>query len=244
MKIFKLLVLSALLCSCISRKDPKRSITYKSEEIEIKQISEHVYQHISFLETESFGKVSCNGMIVIDGNEAIVFDTPAEDQAAAELISWVKNSLHCKIKAVVATHFHDDCLGGLSTFHGHGIHSFANERTIALAKEKSLPVPQSGFIEKKTLKIGTQHVLLDYCGEGHTRDNIIAYFPGENIMFGGCLIKESGAGKGNLSDANVDAWPETVKLVKAKYPDVRVVIPGHGKTGGPELLDYTINLFK
>jgi len=244
MKIFILLVLSAVLYSYITRKDPKISLSHKSGKIEIKQISEHVYQHISFLETESFGRVSCNGMVVMDRGEAIVFDTPAEDEASAELINWLQDSLHCKIKAVVATHFHDDCLGGLNTFHDHGIQSFANERTIALAKEKNLPVPQSGFIEKKTLQVGTQHVLLDYSGEGHTPDNIVAYFPGEHIMFGGCLIKELGAGKGNLSDANVKAWPETVRSLKERYPDVRVVIPGHGKTGGPELLDYTINMFR
>jgi len=32
--------------------------------------------------------------------------------------------------------------------------------------------------------------------------------------------------------------------VKEKYPKVKTVIPGHGQTGGIELLDYTINLFK
>lgn len=244
MRTFLLLLLATSLYSCTVKKDVQRPLSYKSEEIEVRQISDHVYQHISYLKTNDFGNVSCNGMIVVDNNEVVIFDTPAEDKASSELISWIEKSLQSKVKAVVVTHFHDDCLGGINTFHSRGIPSIANERTIALAKEKSLPVPQTGFTDKKTLTIGTQAVILDYAGEGHTRDNIIGYFPGEDIMFGGCLIKEDGAGKGNLSDANTDDWPATVSLLKTKYPKTRVVIPGHGKTGGPELLDYTINLFK
>ncbi|WP_407429853.1 subclass B1 metallo-beta-lactamase [Arcticibacter sp.] len=244
MKTFILLILSAFACSCALKKDPQSSRSYKSGELEVKPIAEDVYQHISYLKTESFGRVSCNGMIVANHNEAIIIDTPTDEKTSAELISWVENSLRCKVKAVVATHFHDDCLGGLNAFHTRGIPSVANERTIALAKEKNLPVPQSGFADKKTLRVGTQQVLLDYSGEGHTRDNIIAYFPHEGIMFGGCLIKEQGAGKGNLADANIAAWAETIISLKARYPNTRMVIPGHGKIGGPELFDYTADLFK
>lgn len=232
------------LYGCAAKKEPQKMVDYRSEEIEIKQISKHVYQHISFLHTESFGKVSCNGMIVIDENEAIVFDTPAERRASGLLIDWIENTLHCKVKAVVPTHFHDDCLGGLNTFHARGIQSYANELTIAMARGKNLPTPQLGFVDKKELKIGSKMVVLEYLGEGHTRDNIVGYFPAEHIMFGGCLIKESGAGKGYLSDANVSEWAETVGLLKKKYPKTRIVIPGHGNTGGSELLDYTIELFK
>lgn len=85
---------------------------------------------------------------------------------------------------------------------------------------------------------------MDFLGEGHTCDNVIGYFPLEDIMFGGCLIKEVGAGKGNLAEANPDEWAETVKRVKAKYPNTKIVIPGHGKYGGMELLEYTITLFE
>ena len=63
-------------------------------------------------------------------------------------------------------------------------------------------------------------------------------------MFGGCLVKEVGAGKGNLEDANVATWPKTIRMLKAKYPDVKIVVPGHGKAGGAELLDYTVKLFE
>ena len=64
------------------------------------------------------------------------------------------------------------------------------------------------------------------------------------MLFGGCLIKELEAGKGYLGDANVAAWSGTVEAVKQAYPDVRVVVPGHGEPGDGKLLNYTIGLFK
>ena len=217
--------------------------SYKSDNLKIIQLNDRVYQHVSYLNTQDFGKVSCNGMIVVDDMEALVFDTPAEDQAAQELINWIKTKLNSKIKAVVATHFHADCLGGLKDFHAEGVPSYAQVLTLELAKQKHFPVPQRGFRESQVLKVGGISVQVGYFGAGHTLDNVIAYVPSEKIMFGGCLIKEMAAGKGNLEDADESAWPITVQKVKARYPLVKLVIPGHGKVGGAELLDYTSNLF-
>jgi len=216
---------------------------YTSEKIIIQKVKGNVYQHISYLQSETFGRVSCNGMVVFDKNEAIVFDTPIDDSTSAELIKWVKDSLHCKIIAIIPTHFHEDCVGGLKEFHRQGIPSYANKPTIKSAEQRGFPVPQKGFDKSLEMKVGSKKVIADFLGEGHTKDNVIGYFPSENVMFGGCLIKEVGATKGNLADANVNAWPATVTKLKSKYPDTQVVIPGHGKTGGMELLDYTVKLF-
>ncbi len=94
------------------------------------------------------------------------------------------------------------------------------------------------------MNVGDKKVYAEYFGEGRTKDNIIGYFPEDNAMFGGCLIKELDAKKGNLEDANIKEWPETVRKLKQKYPQTKIVIPGHGKPGGTELFDYTINLFE
>ena len=221
------------------------SLVYSSDNLEIRKISNHVYEHTSFLQTESFGKVPCNGMVVTDKNEAIVFDTPTDSISSEELIHYFTNSLPFNIMAVIPTHFHTDCLGGLKEFHQHQIPSFASERTIRIFKESKagLQIPQNGFADSLELKVGDQKVFAGFFGEGHTRDNIVGFFPEDNILFGGCLIKESGAGKGFLEDANVAAWPETVKKVKERFPQIDIVIPGHGKQGGAELFDYTIGLF-
>lgn len=63
-------------------------------------------------------------------------------------------------------------------------------------------------------------------------------------MFGGYMMKEVNAGKGNLADANEKTWAKSIKNLKTQFPDSEVIIPGHGKPGGQELLDYTIKLFE
>lgn len=63
-------------------------------------------------------------------------------------------------------------------------------------------------------------------------------------MFGGCLIKEVDANKGYLGDANLKEWSNTVEKIKKEYPNVAIVVPGHGEFGDEKLLDYTIRLFK
>jgi len=217
---------------------------YRSASLMINQVSEHVYQHISFLDFGNFEKISCNGMIIVNNNEAVVFDTPTDNETSRELIDWLTQSLKCKIIAVIPTHYHIDNLGGLEEFHRQDIISYAYNRTIQVLKENGSTMPKHGFDEHFELKVGNEEVYVDFLGEGHSCDNIIAYFPLEDIMFGGCLIKEAGAGKGNLAEANVEEWPNTVRKVKMKYPEVKKIIVGHGKSGGIELLDYTIKLFE
>lgn len=243
-QLFLLSVISILVLSCSTQqKKSENKTVYQSETLVITQVSPNVYQHTSFLQTESFGNVPCNGMIVHNNNETLVFDTPVNDEISEELIQWIQNSLKSKINAVVPTHFHDDCLGGLNAFHKHHIPSIANSKTIEIAKEKKLPVPLKSFNNQEKIAVVNQFAELYFFGEGHTKDNIVAYYPNEKVLFGGCLIKELNAGKGNLADANESAWAETVTKVKAKFIDAEVVIPGHGSTGNTNLIHYTIKLF-
>ena len=120
----------ALILSC---KTGKKPVTYETETLKIKQLTPHTYQHITYLQTESFGKVACNGLIVANNGEAIIFDTPNTELESEELIQWVQSQLDCQIKGIVATHFHTDCLGGLKAFHNRNIPSYAYTKTIDLA---------------------------------------------------------------------------------------------------------------
>lgn len=235
-------LLLVLLYSC--QNPPEKKIIYKSNTLKIEQLTRNTFVHISYLETESYGKVPCNGLIFIDNNEAIVFDTPTNNKISSELISWINSSLNCEIKAVVINHYHVDCLGGLKEFHTNNIKSYASNFTIALSKKHQKEIPKIGFQKSLALKIGNQKVMNTYIGEAHSKDNIVSYIPNEKILFGGCAIKSIGAKKGNLNDANVNEWSNTIEKIKKEYKDLAYVVPGHGRPGEVELLDYTISLFK
>ncbi len=244
LKFLSFILIFSLFLGCSSTKTGQTVPNYTSERLVLQKIGKQVFQHTSFLNTESFGRVPCNGMVVFDQNEAIIFDTPTDNSASVELIDWVENKLNCKIIAIIPTHFHADCLGGLEAFHAKKIPSYANNLTLKLAEANKSIVPQNGFENRIELKVGKQKIVAEFMGEGHTKDNVIGYFPAENAMFGGCLIKELGASKGYLGDANVQTWSETVRKLKEKYPKAKVVVPGHGKAAGTDLLDYTIKMFE
>ncbi|MBX2953928.1 MAG: subclass B1 metallo-beta-lactamase [Leadbetterella sp.] len=240
-----LIIISIANWNCRSEKQetfqPKE--VHRSENLVITQIAENSFEHTSFKQTNDFGNVPCNGLIVRNNKQVIVFDTPTNDPGAEELIQWIAESLQCKIMAVIPTHFHDDSIGGLKAFDNRGIPSYAYSKTVELAKENNYTVPRNSFSDSLVLKVGDSRIIARFFGEGHTRDNVVGYFPDDRILFGGCLIKESDASKGYLGDANESAWSATVEKVKAEFPDVSLVVPGHGEYGGKELLDYTINLF-
>jgi metallo-beta-lactamase class B len=244
--ILIIILISLTIINCSSQKQiafkPKE--IYKSNDLIVTQITENCYIHTSFKQTNDFGNVPCNGLIVTNSNEVVIFDTPTNEKNSEELINWIPEKLDCKINAIIPGHFHDDCLGGLKAFNKNNIPSYANLTTIELAKENNLTVPQNSFQDSIKLKVGNEIITVTFFGEGHTKDNVVGYFPSENVMFGGCLIKEIDASKGYLGDANVDDWSGTVEKVRAKYPNVKIVVPGHGEFGDKKLLDYTINLFK
>lgn len=231
-------------CSTVQKVSFKPKEVYKSTNLMILQIAENCFQHISFKQTNDFGNVPCNGLIVRNNGEVAIFDTPTNDKNSEELIKWIKETLQCKINAVIPTHFHDDCLGGLKAFEENNIPTYAYYKTIELAKENNYVVPKNSFKDSLHLKVGNEYIIVKFFGEGHTKDNIVGYFSSEHVMFGGCLIKELNASKGYLGDANTMEWSSTVEKVKKEYPNVKTIVPGHGECGNQKLLDYTITLFK
>lgn len=235
--LFALLVFSG----CSVAKAPVG--LYASDTLKVERLGRNTYLHISYLETESFGKVPCNGLAIISRGEALILDTPVDEAASRELLNWIEKDMHSRAVAVVPTHFHDDCLGGLRVFHDAGARSYANALTIELAAAGGSEAPQQGFETFLELEVGNIKVASEYLGPGHTRDNIVSYIPSEKILFGGCLVKSLNAGKGYLGDADTQAWPATVRKAREKYGKARWVVPGHGQPGSTALLDYTAELF-
>jgi glyoxylase-like metal-dependent hydrolase (beta-lactamase superfamily II) len=74
-------------------------------------------------------------------------------------------------------------------------------------------------------------------------DNIVVYFPGHKLLFGGCLVRANTAeGLGYVIDSDLDNWDDAVKAVAKRFADADVVVPGHGEPGGRGLLSHTLTL--
>ena len=183
-----------------------------SDDIELIQLSPKAYVHVSVSEMKGFGKVSSNGLVLVDGNKAFLFDTPVTNEQTETLVTFIADSLHATVIGFVPNHWHEDCMGGLAYLNKKKIKSYANQKTIDIAKEKGLPIPKKSFKDSLSLKLNDVEIDCYYFGGGHTTDNIVVWIPSEKILFAGCMVKEMrSTGLGNLSDADVKAWPSTIK---------------------------------
>ncbi len=216
-----------------------------SDDIELVRLSPKAYIHISVSEMQGFGKVSSNGLILVDKGKAFLFDTPATIEQTQVLVDFIADSLYAKVTGFIPNHWHGDCIGGLTYLNKKGVKSYANQMTIDIAKKNGLPAPKQGFKSSLSLKLNNLEIDCYYLGGGHSTDNIVVWIPSEKILFPGCMVKDiSSKGLGNLSDANIDEWPSTIEKVIAKFPSAKIVIPGHGQFGGKELLEHTKDLLR
>ncbi len=216
-----------------------------SEDLEVTRVSTHGYIHISYMTAPKWGRVPCNGLIIAVGDECFVVDTPPDRKLSMQLIGWIEENLQVDIKGIAVGHWHEDCLGGLDEFHRREIPSYSHRLTQTEAKNHHLPVPQRAFDDELQLRIGASEVVCYYPGGGHTRDNIVVWFPEDKLLFGGCLVKEKRArSKGNTKDAVMEDWAQTLINVKQRFPEAQIVVPGHGKPGSLDLLDHTATLVR
>ncbi|MBN2261562.1 MAG: subclass B1 metallo-beta-lactamase [Prolixibacteraceae bacterium] len=199
------------------------------------QLSEHCYVH-----TQN----NNNGLVYLNNGEALIVSTPDTDTETQNLINWVRDEKHAQIVAYIIDRWHPDAMGGLKTVQKNGIKNYAYELTRQIAGKKGLPVPEIGFNPKKTIKVGGEKVICHYLGEAHTTDGIVVWIPNDSVLFGGNEIRNDNGWIGNIGDANLDKWSETVTNIKKEYGSAKIVIPGHGMHGGAALIDYTIELYR
>ena len=237
-----LIVLYGLIISPLLSAQANEIVQIRSD-IELEMLSENVYRHISYIETERWGRIGANGMVYLTNAGAILVDTPWDNDQTKALLKGLSDSLNMEVIALVVTHSHNDCAGGIATAKQMGIETFGLDLTGNLLKEKGEPLLDIMFSDSLTLSFGDVNVELFYPGEAHTRDNIVVWLPAEQILYGGCAVKNTyHKNLGNTADANVDAWPETIRKLQKRYSVAVIVIPGHGTPGGVDYLSHTLTL--
>ncbi len=215
------------------------------EDLHVEPLVKDVWRHISYIDLPGFGWSPANGLIVVSGEEAAFIDLPWTDEQTSALFEWVSENLGARITTVIATHSHDDCMGGLKAAHQQGAKSYAHERTAVFAAESGKEVPQNTFKDSREIRVGSRTLKMHFAGGGHTNDNIVVWIPDERILFGGCAVRSAQAKHmGYTREAALDQWPKTVSVLLEEYGDARVVVPGHGKPGGNELLHHTLELLE
>lgn len=240
-------VLSCLLCliNYIAYSQEANSIIKITNDIELHKISSRAYLHVSYINYPNYGRIAANGILLVNNKEAFLFDTPWNDSLTTILVKWINDSMNIKITGFIPNHWHEDCMGGLGFLHSQQVESYANITTASIAREKGLPVVKNVFKDSLLLQLADIQIACYYLGAAHTMDNIVIWVPSEKLLFPGCIVKSLNSGNlGNTADGDINAYSLTIEKLISKFPEAKIVVPGHGMPGGIELIRHTQNLAK
>jgi metallo-beta-lactamase class B len=244
----KLAILQALFCTFIfaslsiaQKKADSRVELAKG--VFIEKIADGIWRHVSYHDFAGSGPVPSNGLIAKSGNKVLLIDSAWNDAQTRLILDWIEKNLGSKPSYAVITHFHEDRMGGIHEIHRRAIPTISTKLTVELAREHGFEPPQRQFEGSTHIKFGDQSVRVEYSGAGHTRDNAVVWFPKQKLLFGGCLVKSATASDlGNTADADLKAWPITVKRLYDQFTDAQIVVPGHGDIAGRNALEHTLEL--
>lgn len=215
--------------------------TKEDGKLDIERFADNVWLYHSYMQTEDWGLVSSNGLVVVDHDDAYIIDTPWSEEHTIDLLNWIETHGFTP-KASISTHFHLDRSAGIAVLNNRNIATWASKQTNQLLAEQ-------GWAQASHEFEGDEASLLDgvieayYPGPGHAMDNIVVWLPSSKILHGGCIIREMDTqGLGYTADGSVPDWFNSIENIIQRYPLVEVVIPGHGEPGGAELLAHTKEL--
>jgi metallo-beta-lactamase class B len=225
-------------------------------------------QEGAFVITHSFPWPGNSMIVEMQNSDLVLVDTPYTPEATRDVLEWIEARLGKREVVAINTGFHCDNLGGNSYLIEQGIPVYGSEQTARLLEERGeevramtldwLQAPQYqryyeahrtlpyvapthlfDLYEGLLLEFGDEIVQVYYPGPSHAPDNVVVYFPSRKILFGTCMIIGWDE-VGNTSDADLEAWPESVRAL-SRF-DFNVLVPGHGERLDPGLLEHTIDL--
>lgn len=220
------------------------SLSVCGQKLEITRLNQKLYVYTTY-HTYNGKEVSANAMYLVTSKGVVLFDTPWDQSQNQPLLDSIKKKHQLKVICVFATHAHEDRAGGFGFFNKEGIPTYASEETNAILKLEGKPFASNTIEKGAKYQFGGEKFYVEYFGPGHTRDNLVVWFPEYKVLDGGCLIKSAEAKNlGFVGEADLKAWPHTIMAIKNKYKQINSVVAGHDNWKIPGALDKTLELLK
>lgn len=220
------------------------SLSVCGQALEITSVNEKLYVYTTY-HTYNGKNVSANAMYLLTGKGVVLFDTPWDQAQNQPLLDSIEKKHQLKVISVFATHSHEDRAGGFDFFNKKGIPTYASRQTNEILKSEHKPIALNTFEKGAKFQIGDEKFQIEYFGAGHTKDNLVIWFPEYKVLDGGCLVKSAEAENlGFVGEADLKAWPQTILAIKDKYKQINLVVAGHDNWKTPGALDRTLDLLK
>ncbi|WP_143309020.1 subclass B1 metallo-beta-lactamase [Chitinophaga vietnamensis] len=189
--------------------------------------------------------VPANGLYVLTPKGAVLLDSPWDTTECKPLLDSIYARHHQKVVLCIATHSHGDRTGGFGILQREGIATWSSQETYDTCVVHHEHTAAYRFLKDTTFNIGGCRIQTYYPGPGHTADNIVLWLPQNKVLYGGCFVKcTEDTGLGYIAEANLEAWPASIRNVQKRFPHPAYVIPGHGSWENIASLDHTFQLLK
>ena len=187
--------------------------------------------------------VPSNSMYLVTSKGVVLIDTPWDTTQFQPLLDSIQTRHHQNVVLCLATHFHGDRTDGLEFYKQHGIPTYTTKQTDELSRKEGMKRAQYLMDGDTTFQIGQYSFQTYFPGQGHAPDNIVVWFPKEKILYGGCLVKSvDDSTLGYLGDANINAYPATIRKVQAKCKNPNYIITGHDDWTNKNSLQHTLQM--
>lgn len=246
MRLMKILLLIMLVTtSAADAAEPVYPVQQLSPQLQVQQLAPKLWLHRTEQKLSTGQTFTSNGLILQTESGIWLLDTAWGYYPTVDLLHWIDVVLKQPVVQAIATHGHDDRVGGAAALAQRGIPLQVSQQTMQSADPNIQPMLQVSANLAVGERFSQGPVEWLYPGPGHTKDNIVLYLPKYQLLFGGCAIKAPKyPGLGNIADADLNQWPHSLNRIKQAYPDLNLVVPGHGDVGDSQLLDYSLQLFK
>lgn len=184
-----------------------------------------------------------NSMYLVTDEGVVLIDTPWDETQFQPLLDSIHKRHRKKVILSISTHHHDDRTAGIDYFKTKGIKTYSSKMTRKWCKKNNEAVAEFIFEKDTIFNVGGYKIETFYPGKGHAPDNIVVWFEKDKVLYGGCFIKSTESkGLGNIADADIKAWPKSVRNVMAKFPNPNYVVPGHQGWTNRNSPEHTLEL--
>jgi metallo-beta-lactamase class B len=220
--------------------------------ISVRQLTGPIY----LVEDQHF--VKTNSLVYIGRSHVTVIGASWTPDTAKELAARIRKITSVPIREVIDTSPDPEWSGGNGYWKEIGAKIFAiqittdllertwTDRTAAFRKNQPtyppvpLVLPTESYRERFELQNG--NIQAFYLGPSHTAGDIFVYFPKEKVLDAGSILKEQ---LGNMANADVKEYPNTLHKLQALHLDIDTIISGHwSPVHGPELVEHYLQLLK
>ncbi len=176
-----------------------------------------------------------NSSILETDSALLVIDTKMGSMAK-DLYKTAREKAGTRKIIVINTHLHGDHLYGNYLYKGCKIYIGSYDKTFSEKNIKSEDMPTDFVADSLVLNLGNEEAVLLNVGQAHTFSDMVVYLRNQKTLITGDIVFNK-INPALLRDdgTDIDKWMAALNKVSKRW-EISKVIPGHGDTGGPEIL--------